>query len=139
MRVVADTNILTSGLLWHGAPRQLIDAAQVGVIELVTSQALLAELARVAQRTKFQKRLATLEMTAADLIAAAAEKATCALPETIPPTIAGDPDDDAVLAAALGGHAELIVSGDHHLLDLRQFRDIQIMRVRDALEVFASQ
>ena len=80
MRVVADTNILISGLLWHGAPRQLVDAAQAGVIQLVTSQVLIDELARVAKRGKFQRRLATLEMTAADLIAAYAEKATCVVP-----------------------------------------------------------
>lgn len=54
MRVVADTNILISGLLWHGAPRRFIDAAQADVIELVTSQVLLDELARVAKRGKLR-------------------------------------------------------------------------------------
>lgn len=135
MRVVADTNILISGLLWHGAPRQLIDAAQAGVIQLVTSQVLLDELARVARMAKFERRLATLETTVAELLAAYAEKATCIVPATIPPTILRDPDDDAVLAAALGGQAELIVSGDRDLLELGQFRNIPIVSVNAALNV----
>jgi len=54
---------------------------------------------------------------------------------TIPPTILRDPDDDAVLAAALGGQAQLIVSGDRDLLDLRQFRSIPIVSVNAALDV----
>lgn len=135
MRVVADTNIIISGLLWHGAPRQLVDAAQAGVIQFVTSQVLLDELARVAHMTKFARRMATLETTAAELLAAYAEKATCIVPATIPPTVLRDPDDDAVLAAALGGRAELIVSGDRDLLDLHQFRNIPIVHVNAALDV----
>ncbi|MGH8192116.1 MAG: putative toxin-antitoxin system toxin component, PIN family [Rhodanobacteraceae bacterium] len=135
MRLVADTNILISGLLWHGAPRQLVDAAQAGAIQFVTSQLLLDELGRVATRAKFQRRLATLEMTAAELLAAYAEKAACVVPAAISPTILRDPDDDAVLAAALGGHAQMIVSGDGDLLDLRQFSRIPIMTVNAALDV----
>ena len=133
MRVVADTNILISGLLWHGTPRQLLDAAQAGVIEFVTSQALLDELARVAQRAKFVRRMEQLELTAAELLAAYADKAACVVPARISPTILRDPDDDAVLAAAIGGHVDLIVSGDKDLLDFGRFRDIPIVNVREAL------
>ncbi len=44
MRLVLDTNTAISGLLWHGTPGQLIDAAEAGSVELVTSMPLLAEL-----------------------------------------------------------------------------------------------
>ena len=44
MRVVADTNIVVSGLLWRGSPRRVLDAARDSVIELFTSAELLAEL-----------------------------------------------------------------------------------------------
>ena len=47
MRVVADTNVVVSGLLWHGPARQLLNAARQGTVELFTSGALLAELEEV--------------------------------------------------------------------------------------------
>jgi putative PIN family toxin of toxin-antitoxin system len=54
MRVVADTNIVVSGLLWRGGPRQILDAARDGVIELFTSGALLDELEEVLTREKIR-------------------------------------------------------------------------------------
>ena len=53
MRVVADTNVVLSGLLWHGLTRELLHAARQGTVELFTSGALLAELEEVLQREKF--------------------------------------------------------------------------------------
>ena len=58
MRLVLDTNVVVSGLLWGGAPAQLLDAAQVGEIELFTSRPLLAELSNILIRSKFAKAIA---------------------------------------------------------------------------------
>ncbi|MGB9179188.1 MAG: putative toxin-antitoxin system toxin component, PIN family [Pyrinomonadaceae bacterium] len=57
MRVVADTNIVVSGLLWRGNPRRVMDAARDGIIELFTSVPLLEELEDVLSREKFAARL----------------------------------------------------------------------------------
>lgn len=45
-----------------------------------------------------------------------------------------DPDDDHVLACALAAHADMIVSGDHHLLDLGCFNDITVLTVAAAIQ-----
>jgi len=50
MRIVADTNIVVSALLWRGNPRRLLDAARDGIIELFTSAVLLEELEEVLSR-----------------------------------------------------------------------------------------
>ena len=57
MRVVADTNTVVSGLLWHGNPRRVLEAARAGALQLYTSAALLAEIEEVLQRPKFAQRL----------------------------------------------------------------------------------
>lgn len=54
-------------------------------------------------------------------------------PAIIAPTIARDPADDQVLAAALAAQADLMVSGDAHLLDLQSFQGIEIVTARDAV------
>ena len=61
MRVVLDTNIVVSGLLWHGSPRQVLNAARAGNIIPFTTGDLLGELHDVMARPKFAQRLAKLQ------------------------------------------------------------------------------
>jgi putative PIN family toxin of toxin-antitoxin system len=58
VRAVIDTNVLLSGLLWCGAPHALIEHVQAGTLAMVSSPALLAELAEVISRAKFDEILA---------------------------------------------------------------------------------
>ena len=136
MRLVLDTNIVASGLLWDGTPARLIDAAQTGAIEIYTSRILLAELTRILKRAKFAKVIAASGVGIDGLVLGYAELATPVEPVPIPPTILAlaDPDDDHVLACALAADAELIVSGDQHLLGLGAFKDIEIITAAQALE-----
>lgn len=127
MRLVLDTNTTISGLLWHGTPGKLIDAAHAKSILLYTSTALLTELRGVITREKFTKQLESRELSAIDLFDGYASLATRVVPAIIPPTILNDPADDAVLACAIGAKAEFIVSVDRHLLDLKEHQGIRIV------------
>ena len=131
MRVVADTNVVVSGLLWHGPSRQLLNAARHGAVELFTSGALLAELEEVLQREKFLNRLNAAQVQPRDLVIGYAALATIVQPAPIAPIVLRDPDDDAVIACALAAAALSIVSGDHDLLALKQHQRIEIVRVAE--------
>jgi len=133
MRVVLDTNILISGLLWSGPPRQILDAARRGEIELFTTQTLLDELADVLGREKFVTRLEQADVSSDTLVTGFRALATLVEPQNIPPTILDDPDDDAVLACAVASKATGIVSGDSHLLKLAKFSNIPILTAPDLL------
>lgn len=50
-------------------------------------------------------------------------------------TIKADPDDAIFLATAFGGNADYIVSGDHHLLDVGEYKGIQILTPAAFLEI----
>lgn len=112
MRVAADTNTVVSGLLWHGAPRQILDAARAGTVALFVSPALLVELDEVLSREKFSERLERAGVTARELVLGYAALAHRVEPAFIARTVADDPDDDAVLACAHAAQTEAIVSGD---------------------------
>ena len=131
MRAVADTNIVVSGLLWQGPSRRILERARAGEIELFTSSSLLAELQDVLSRRKFARRLELARVEPRRLLMGYAALARIVLPAEIPPTIADDPDDDEVLACAVAARAEIIVSGDSHLLALVEFRGIRILRAAD--------
>ncbi len=134
MRVVADTNTVVSGLLWSGAPRKVLDAARKGSIQLFTSAALLVELEDVLGRDKLAKRLSLINVSPQELVLGYAALATPVTPLTIPPVIFEDPDDDAVLACALAAQAEVIVSGDGHMLSLKQYLGIDILTAPKLIE-----
>ncbi len=132
MRLVLDTNTAISGLLWHGPPGQLIGAAEAGSVELITSMPLLVELKDVLGRPKFAKRLAARGLSAQDIFDGYAALATLVKAAVITPTVARDPDDDAVIACALAAGADLVVSGDAHLLNLKHHQGIPIVTAAEA-------
>jgi putative PIN family toxin of toxin-antitoxin system len=133
MRAVADTNVVVSGLLWPGPPRRILNLAKTGRVELFTSPVLLAEIEDVLSRRKFIRRLELAGVELQDLVQGYAALARVILPAEVPPIIAEDPDDDEVLACALAARAEVIVSGDRHLLRLVEYQGIRIMRPMDLL------
>ena len=69
MRVVLDTNVVASALLWGGTPERLIEAAGEGTLELFTSEALLAELGGILGRAKFSQKLKQKNLSAAEIVA----------------------------------------------------------------------
>ena len=133
LRVVADTNTVISGLLWHGNPRRVPDAAREGRFQLYTSAALLAEVDEVLQRPKFAQRLSLAGVSSRTLVLGYAALALLIEPAAIAPVITEDPDDDAVLACAVAARAEAIVSGDSHLLELENYEGIPILTVAQLL------
>jgi uncharacterized protein len=133
VRIVADTNTVLSGLLWQGSPRRLIDLARERTLTPCTSSALLAELAEVIGRAKFAARVHDAGLAAAELVEDFARLAEIVVPASLAEPVSRDPDDDLVLATALGAEASLIVSGDRDLLVLGTFRGIRILDAADAL------
>ena len=68
MRLVLDTNVVLSGLLWRSHPRRLLDLAREGTVSLFTSGVLLDELADVLSREKWATMLAARQTSAAFLM-----------------------------------------------------------------------
>jgi uncharacterized protein len=137
VRLVADTNTVISGLLWGGTPGRLMDLAVQGQIKFVTTLPLLAELEGVLARNKFSAQLSKRGLSVSDVFDGYVALVETVAPAKITPTITRDPADDQVLAAALAGKVDLIVSGNAHLLDLKLFRGIEIVTTAVALEIIA--
>ncbi len=138
MRAVLDTNLLVSYLISHRPPiADLIDIHLVrGDFALLTSVALLRELDRVLQYPKLHRYYdAETRLRFIALVAAAGEIVD--VPEQVPP-ICRDPDDDQVIACAVVGEANVIVSGDRDLLDLGWVDDIPIISARRFLMLLKS-
>lgn len=139
LRAVADTNIVVSGLLFRGTERALLDAARAGHLALYTSAALLAEIADVLPRAKFAQRVQAAGVSVDRIMRRYARLATPVVSARIRPTVPGDPDDDEVLACAIAANADLIISGDKRLRNLKSFHSIAIVSTTEALKLVAAQ
>jgi hypothetical protein len=129
MRVVIDTNIIVSGYL-GGSLEAIIVAWKSGRFTLVVSEVIVEEYLAVLNRPKFKIERAEIE----DFSALLLDRAEFVIPLEQVQAVVDDPSDDKFLDAALSGRANLIVSGDGHLLGLKNFRDIPIITAREFVE-----
>ena len=127
-RVVADTNVLVSALQFGGKPKQLLDLAVDGHIDLAISEAIVEETLRVLsdkfRRTPEEVRETDQQLRIVGRVVTPIEPISA---------IDEDPADDRILEFGVAATAEVIVSGDKHLLNLGSFRGIPIERVADFL------
>ncbi len=138
MRIVLDTNVVLSALLWRGTPYQLLDAIrQRGEVRLFTSPALLDELANVLTRPSATRRLAIIGKTAREVLADYVEAVEVIEPEHVPRVVPNDADDDQVIATAIAAGADWIVSGDADLLSMESHQGIPIITAAQAVQQIA--
>jgi len=134
VRVVLDTNVVTSALLWGGTPERLIEAAGEGTLECFTSEALIAELAGILGRAKFAAILRQKNVSGTEIVARYREIAEIVDTVPIEEVRLRDPDDAAVLACALAARVEAIVSGDEDLHALGSCQGIPILSPAECLK-----
>lgn len=133
MRAVIDANVLIASLLWHGPPHALLEQVRAGTLAMVSSPALLAELADVIGRAKFDAILIRTNTSRERALAEVRRLAEVLDPPPLPQPVCRDSDDDQVLALAIAAKVELIVSGDNDLLSLRSFHGIPIFAPAEAI------
>lgn len=106
---------------------------RAGAASLVSSPALLAELADVLGRAKFDAILAKTNTSRERSLAEVRQLAEVIEPPPLPQPVCRDPDDDQVLALVLAAKADLIVTGDDDLLSLGNFEGMPIVAPAEAL------
>ena len=128
-RIVFDTNVIVSGYLWKGLSRRALEKVRSGKWILLNSKDTIDELVRVLAYDKFGLKANEIQPIIRDLSNISEFVEVRSQIEIIK----DDPTDNIFLALAIDGLAEVIVSGDHHLLNLRTFREIPIVTVRKYL------
>lgn len=140
VRIVLDTNVVLSALLWRGTPYHHLFQAirEAEPIELFTSEVLLEELREILLRPSPAKRLSLIRLSAGQVLAKYIETVDLVAPIATPRVVRDDIDDDHVIAAAVAAQADFIVSGDRHLLTLGIHHGIRIITAAEALQTVSA-
>ena len=139
IRVVIDTNVVISGLLWGGPPNTIISMIKSGKLEAFVSPALFNELRRVLGYERIEKRLFSLDYTPDEAFSQFASIVIPINSTTQPPvTVCSHAADNVVLWTGLVARPSFIISGDKHLLILKKFRNIDIVTPSAFLKLHGS-
>jgi hypothetical protein len=138
MRLVLDTNVVVSALLWKGAPRRLLGVVADAGVGLFTSMLLLVKLAEVLSRAKFKTKISGLGFSPGQFFDSYAKRAEVVQAMSVP-RLAPDPGDDAVIGTALAAKADLVVTGDRTLLSVAEYEGVRIVSVGEAMKAVARQ
>jgi hypothetical protein len=136
MKVVADTNVIISMLLWGKSLEQLFTLINRRQIILCFSPETIDELLRVIHYPDIAKQAEKLNINTEALLDKLLAASLIYYPNIKVNIITDDPSDNRLLEIALTAQAEYIISGDKHLLQLKQFHNIPIYRPAQFLEIF---
>ena len=123
MNIVCDTNVLISGVLFSGHAREILRLASRGVLINFISPDILREVDNVLRRSKFGLRPDHV----LEIITLFKDTFEIVIPSIRVQAIRSDSEDNHVIEAALAARAEFIISGDKHLLELREWQDIHLI------------
>ena len=131
LRVVLDTNILISAIVFGGKPRKILEAVFQEKIQICLSQAITDELTEVLRRQEFTFRTDMVHNLVTEVLAIAEYVEPLQQIRAIPE----DPDDDRILECAVAAGALYIITGDRHLLKLIRYEDIEIVNADQFLDL----
>jgi putative PIN family toxin of toxin-antitoxin system len=133
-KVIFDTNIWVAILFKKELSKSLVPLVEDGSVEVYVSRPLLRELAQVLTYPKVERLILAASLTATTALAAVAGSSTLVKTRGRVNRIREDPPDNRVLECGLDSNARFIISGDRHLLSLKEFKGMKIVKPRDSLD-----
>ncbi len=130
MRVVLDTNVYISAILFGGNCEEILRLAGLGSFELMSSKSTIIELKGILEKKFRWSKKQVLETIA--YIKNITTEVKSGIEVSI---IRDDPSDNKILECALSARAQYIVSGDKHLLRLKRYKEIRILNPADFLRL----
>lgn len=122
LRVVFDSNVYTSALIFGGPPRQVLELARRQEVVLVASNAIISETAK-----KLREKFSWPEHRVRQFVRATAKLAELH-DSTRQISVVPDEPDNRVLECAVAGQAHIVISGDNHLLRLKSYENVPIQK-----------
>jgi putative PIN family toxin of toxin-antitoxin system len=132
LKITLDTNVLISAMFWSGVPHRILEECKTRNLKLALSPDILTEFKEaLIKEEKFEQTEKTVSQQVEVLIGIS----SIVIPKEKIQVIKKDPNDNMILECAVAGNSDYIVSGDEHLLELKEFRGIKIVTPREFVEI----
>ena len=132
IRAVLDTNVFISALFWKGAPHDVFQLGLRGAFSILTSEEILKEL-----QTKLLYKFELPVENARAFLEIIALNSEAVVPKKKLRVVLEDPADNKIVECAEEGRAQCIVTGDSHLLRLKKYDDIKIVKPAEFLKIIS--
>jgi putative PIN family toxin of toxin-antitoxin system len=136
MKVVLDTNIWVSAIIWGGIPDQILLLREQQKLTIAMSQELLDELESTFNKRKLAPKLQALTLTVSTIINLIQESVIFYPIQQLNVPELRDADDNIILATAIAAEADVIITGDQDLLILLEYQEIAIRTAKDFLNEY---
>lgn len=131
-RVVLDTNVYLSGIIFGGNPKHILDLILDRKITAFTSPAILLEISQ-----KLQEKFGWSKNQILTTVKTLAKTVTVVSPQRKLNVVKSDKTDNKIIEAAVEAEADYIITGDKHLLQIRKYQNIKIVFPSSFLSILA--
>src|SRR3989344_697685 len=138
MKVVLDTNVWLSAIVWRGEATKIIDARINREVEIIITKEILSEIVDVLNRTRFKEFIENKQEKIEDLIRVILSISTFIETKTKLDVVKKDPKDNIILEAGLDAKGDYIISYDDHLINMIEFNRIKILTPTEFLKLIKS-
>ncbi len=132
LKIVLDTNVLVSAAIIQGKQFELLKLAKLGEIKIILSPQIIEEFKEVISRERFGFSKEKINEAVRQIL----EIAEIIIPKQKLDIVKDDLDDNIILECALEAKANYIISGDEHLLALKEYKSIRIINTTEFFNVF---
>ena len=123
MKVVVDTNVFVSAVLFGGIPGRILDMWRDGDIDLLLTPKILSEYEDIVHRLHVRYPRVDPE----PIVSLVIRRGVFVADEELSQPVSIDLDDDKFLAAAIAGESKIVVSGDKHVRDVSGYRQVEVL------------
>ncbi|MFA4819893.1 MAG: putative toxin-antitoxin system toxin component, PIN family [Candidatus Aenigmatarchaeota archaeon] len=136
IKLVLDTNVFVSGFLWEGNEAELIRKIERKDAMNFISPEILSEIKDVIGRDKFKNLLAKHNLIADEIIEKIVSLSHIVIGRKLEENVVkADPKDDKFIECAMNSSADYIVTGDKHLLELKEYENVKIITAKEFVDI----
>ena len=135
MRITLDTNILVSGTFWTGASFRILDLVDRKKLRSISSKEIIEEYYGVINSDEIIDKIERKKLIIYKLVEKIIKNSEITEPRTKLSIVKEDPDDNKILECAKEGRVDYIITQDEHLLKLKKFENIPILKPDDFLKL----